>query len=232
MPLRAEKITRKPYIPKLEEDNACQGFFETWEFDTVLANLPEHLRPPITFAYYTGWHLQSEILPLAWVRVDLEAGTVRLARGSTKNKGGRVIALPQVLRDTLERQWREHLKHFPDCPLVFHRHGERIKDLRGAWKRACQEAGLQGRICHDFRRTAVRNLVRAGVPERVAMMITGHKTRDVFDRYNIVSAGDLEEAAKRIDERIATRTVTRTVTMTDIPGQVVTPEPPQVPVLQ
>lgn len=163
---------------------------------------------------------------------DLEAGTVRLARESTKNKNGRVIALPQVLRDILERQWKEHLEHFPECPLVFPRQGEPIKDLRGSWKRACQEAGLTGRIPHDFRRTAVRNLVRAGVPERVAMMITGHKTRDVFDRYNIVSAGDLEEAAKRIDERIAARMVTRTVTMTRTPAQVATPDSSQIPVLQ
>ena len=71
------------------------------------------------------------------------------------------------------------------------------------WGNACQEAGLSGKMVYDFRRTAVRNLVRAGVPERVAMMITGHKTRDVFERYNIVSDGDLEEAARRIDERVA-----------------------------
>jgi integrase len=113
-----------------------------------------------------------------------------------------------VLHQILGTQWEEHLTHHPDCRFVFHRQGKHIKDLRGSWERACKDAGLTGRIPHNFRRTAVRNLVRAGVPERVAMMITGHKTCDVFDRYNIVSAGDLEEAARRIDERIATRTTT------------------------
>lgn len=115
--LRAEKIAKKPYIPKLEEDNARQGFFEPWEFEAVLAQLPEYLRPIITFAYYTGWRTNSEILPLTWDRVDIEAGTVRLYRGTTNNKDGRLIHLPQVLRDILERQWEEHLTYFPECPL-------------------------------------------------------------------------------------------------------------------
>lgn len=212
--LQAEQITKKPaHIPRLEEDNARQGFFEPWEFEAVLAKLPDYLRPPLTFAYYTGWR-RSEILTLTWNRVDSEHGTVRLYRGTDKNKAGRVITLPQVLKDILDQQWQMHLTSSPDCPFVFHRHGKQMKDIRGAWARACKEAGLPGRIPHDFRRTAVRNLVRAGVPERVAMMVTGHKTRDVFDRYNTVSSGDLEEAARRIDERIATRMVTNLVTNT------------------
>ena len=76
-----------------------------------------------------------------------------------------MITLPQVLRQILDTQWQEHLVQDPDCPFVFHRQGKRIKDLRASWERACHEAGVTGRIPHDFRRTAVRNLVRAGVPE-------------------------------------------------------------------
>jgi integrase len=126
---------------------------------------------------------------------------VRLYRGTTKNKEGRVIILPQVLRDILEQQWREHIDRYLACPWIFHTQGERVLTFYKTWRRACTEAGISDKkLVHDFRRTAVRNLVRAGVPERVAMMITGHKTRSVFDRYNIVSASDLEEAARRIDK--------------------------------
>jgi integrase len=202
--LQEEKILRKPYFPHLEERNVRQGVFEKWEFEAVLARLPEHLRPPITWVFYTGWRSQSEILPLTWDRVDLEAGTVRLYKGTTKNKDGRVIALPLVLKALLDQQWQEHCSRYPHCPFVFHERGERILTFYKTWQRACKEAGISAKkLVHDFRRTAVRNLVRAGVPERVAMAITGHKTRDIFDRYNIVSAGDLEEAARRVDERIA-----------------------------
>jgi integrase len=174
--IQTERISRKPHIPRLKKNNVRKGFFEPWQFEAVLPRLPDFLRPSITFAYWMGWRFSSEVLSLTWDLVDLDAGTVRLHRGSTKNKDGRVIALPQELRDLLEHQWKEYLTLYPDCPFVFQRHGKRIKDIRGSWERACREAGLSGKIPHDFRRTAVRNLVRAGVPERVAMIITGHKT--------------------------------------------------------
>ena len=211
--MQAEKITRKPHVPKLEENSPRQGFFEPWQLDALLPKLPDFLRPPITFAYWTGWRMYSEVLSLTWDRVDLEAETARLYKGTTKNKDGRLIFLAPELKALLEQQWAEHLALYPDCPWVFHRNGRRNKKVRGSWEQECREAGVTGKIPHDFRRTAIRSMVRAGIPERVAMQMAGHKTRDVFDRYNIVSEGDLKEAAQKLSQRLSGQTMTKTMTI-------------------
>lgn len=163
----------------------------------------------MTFAYTTGWRVPSEVLPLTWERVDLDEGCVRLDPGTTKNREGRIVYLSSELQAVLEQQ-RENRRD--GCSYVFHRDGQPIKDFRAAWETACTNAGLVGRIPHDLRRTAVRNLVRAGVPERVAMSVSGHRTRSVFERYNIVSDGDLRQAAKRLDAAIGSRTTTTSTT--------------------
>lgn len=201
--IQAGKLLQKPHIPMLKEDNVRVGFFEREQYLAVLKRLPAAVRPVATFAYLTGWRIDSEVLPLEWRQVDLQAGEVRLDPGKTKNREGRTFPLTRELRDLLERQraGTDELRRRKGlvCPYVFHRGGRPIRSFRAAFRTACAEAGCPGRVLHDFRRTAVRNLVRAGIPERVAMQLTGHKTRSVFERYNIVSAGDLRDAVMRLD---------------------------------
>jgi integrase len=210
--LQSELITRIPHVPRLIESNVRHGFFERHEFESLLSKLPADLRPFVTFAYLTGWRWRSEIASITWSQVDLEEGTVRLEPGTTKNREGRLIFLPEAARVLVEEQWRVRQASSSTCPYVFNRNGARIRDFRGAWDKACAEAELTGKVPHDFRRTAVRNMVRAGIQERVAMVMSGHRTRDVFDRYNIVSEGDLREAAKRLGDAFAGQTVTNSVT--------------------
>ncbi len=199
----AGKITFRPKVPMLRENNVRAGFFERAQFEAVRRHLPDELQNMVTFAYITGWRTQSEVQRLQWRQVDFEAGTVRLEAGTTKNGEARVFPFTRELRALLEAQ-----RAYTDavqrergiiCPHVFHRNGKPILYFRKSWKNACKLAGCPDRLGHDFRRTAVRNLVRAGIPERVAMTMTGHKTRSVFERYNLVSPGDLTEAARKLD---------------------------------
>jgi len=187
------KVNRVPHIPMLRETNARTGFFEHGEYMALLGVLPDHLKPVLTFGYHTGWRI-GEILSLTWDKVDLGHGVVRLNPGETKTGQGRVIYLNQELQAMLTDL---HAKRDLACPWVFNREGNKIINYYKAWRMACKKVGLRGKIFHDLRRTAARNLVRSGIPERVAMMITGHKTRSIFDRYNIVSPEDLKEAAKK-----------------------------------
>lgn len=202
--LQAGKVAQRPYIPSIEVHNTRTGFFEESEFRGVLAHLPADLRPVVEFAYLTGWR-KREILTLQWRNVDFQAGEVRLEPGTTKNDEGRTFpfsALP-ALGDLLRRQ-RERTTVVEKAteqivPHVFHRSGGRpILDLRVAWENACDEAGVPGRLVHDFRRTAVRNLERAAVPRSVAMKLTGHKTESVYRRYAIVSPADLRAGVEKL----------------------------------
>ncbi len=197
---RARKLHVLPAFPKLQPSEARQGFFEREAFDAVRDQLPAPLRPLATFYYLTGWR-RREALTRQWRHVDWTAQTIRLDHGETKNGRPRLFPFGQLpeLRAVMEHQ-REETKRW-ECargeviPWVFHRKGREIKDYYGAWRAACERAGYPGKLVHDFRRTACRNLIRAGVPERVAMELTGHTTRAVFDRYNIVNTADLERAA-------------------------------------
>ncbi len=200
----AGSLVARPHIPMLREDNVRRGFFESDQFTSVRRHLPADLADFATFLYITGWRWRSEVAALRWAQVDFSAGEVRLDPGTTKTGEGRVFPFTMELRGLLERRraiTRERERVLGRIiPHVFtRRKGDPIRGLRKAWAKACRSAGVPGRVLHDFRRTAVRNLVRSGVSERVAMQMVGWKSRQMLDRYHIVSGADLREAAKKLD---------------------------------
>lgn len=194
----------KPHVPMLTEDNTRKGFFDAAQFETVFSHLPAPVQAVVRFAFETGWRINSEVLPLTWRQVDFAAETVRLDPGTTKNKKGRVVKFTGELRELLTRQRalteQDQRKFNTIVPEVFHRGGRPIHYFRRAWITACKKAGCPGRIPHDLRRSAVRNFVRAGVSQTIAMQMSGHKTDAVFRRYDIVSEADLADAARRLDD--------------------------------
>lgn len=197
------KVGQVPYIPMLKEDNIRKGFFEYDDFVALRRHLPDYLKGYVTFAYKTGWR-KEEISGLKWSQVDRRNWIVYLNPGETKNSEGRTVYLDEELKAVLQGQWEARRWRETLSPCVFPaRDGKsKIQDIRKAWATACKDAKIGPRLLHDFRRTAVRNMVRAGVPERVVMAVSGHKTRSVFDRYNIVSDQDLRLAALKQEEYI------------------------------
>ena len=186
----------------LREDNRRKGFFEADEYRAVLKHLPEELKPVIQTAYITGWRIASEILTRQKHHVNLEAGWLRLEPGETKNGEGRNFPLTPELREVLAQQIEKTRLIEQETgriiPWLFHRDGNPIRDFRGAWASACKSAGVPKRIPHDFRRTAVRNLERAGVPRSAAMAMVGHRTESIYRRYAIADEAMLKEGAVKL----------------------------------
>ena len=178
------------------EPPARKGFMEHEDYLAIHAKLEPDLQDVLDFGYWSGWR-RGEVLGLEWSEVDLNAGEIRLPPERSKNKAGRTLPIPAPIMEVLER--RAKLRHL-NMRYVFHVDGEAIfyQQFYRRWKNAAKAAGLPGKLFHDLRRTVARNLIRAGVNEKVAMEWTGHKTASVFRTYNIVSKSDLEEAAVKL----------------------------------
>ena len=200
------KIQVKPKIRLLKPGPARKGFLPPERFDNLLAYVPVNLKPLITFLYFCAVRL-GEALQIDWSQVSLDEALIRLEEEQTKNSAPRTVPLPNVLVMMFEQVEPKEGKVFD------------ATNLRKEWHKACVKAGLgtftkvegkpdpryNGLLIHDLRRSAIRNLMKAGVNEKVAMSISGHKTRDVFDRYHIVDTDDVIEAMRRVQQSARTK---------------------------
>jgi integrase len=207
------KLDVTPRVRMLRAAPPRAGFFEADQFERVCKALPDDLALVVRIGYTLGWRLSSEVLTLTRRQVDLAEGTLRLEPGMRKNREARVAYLTPELAAGIGEQ----LARVKDLerrtgaivpwlfPYLLGRHvGERIRSFRKRWARACRAAGCPGMLPHDLRRTACRNMLRSGVRERVVMLVMGHRTRSMLDRYGIVSPEDLKDAARRLSDKTRT----------------------------
>ncbi len=211
-------VPHVPTIHRLPEDNARQGFLARADFEALHGHIADpDIRDFVEWGFWTGMR-RGEAAKLSWEMFDRETWTLRLHQSAAKTGKGRVLVLAGPLREIVERRLKARRL---DTPLVFHRvsrgkPGQPIKDFRKVWATACQAVGLVpgrrgGITFHDTRRTAVRNLIRAGVDQAVAMKISGHRTDSTFRRYNITSEEDLRNGVERVAAYVETLPTERKV---------------------
>lgn len=192
------KVNRIPGFPRLAEDNVRKGFLEDAQYEVLFGSNSENwFRAIVEVGRTYGWRV-GELLSMRVKQVDLISRTIRLEPGTTKNRDGREVTMTKRVQELLK------LCVFGKQPegFVFTRsNGTPVRDFRGTWEKACGKAGVFGLLFHDLRRTAARNLRKAGVAEGVIMKIGGWRTRSVFERYAIVSQADIADAIGKLEVR-------------------------------
>ena len=186
-----------------ERGNVRKGFFEPWEVRAVLSYLPADLSDFIRGLWLTGMR-RGELSGLTWA--DLDDGLLILRADQTKNGHSRTVPLEGELKELITQRATQQ-----NGSLIFHREGKRIREFRKAWATACRKAGVPGRRVHDLRRSAIRDAIRAGVQQAVAMSISGHRSPAVFQRYNITAAEDQRQAMRSTAEYRKTKAVPQVV---------------------
>jgi integrase len=212
-----KKVLELPYFPIVKVENTRTGFVELEEYEAIMAELCDSLKPLFVLAYHSGCR-KSELTGLKWSQVcftngNRKRGFIQLAPGTTKNDEGRNLPFYGDIEQTLVTQKAMRDKYFPDSETVLFWHtrdvlencvrlkpGARLKDFRKLWAGAVKRAEHPDLLLHDLRRSAVRNMVQeCGIPEDQAMKISGHKTHHMLQRYNIVSLKGVLDSGDKMD---------------------------------
>jgi integrase len=206
---REGKLQEVPYVPMLKEPEPRQGFLHPAKFSELHDAMPENLQPLLFYLYLTGCRTAAA-KKVDWTQVSFNGERVEilLRAEQVKNKRPLLLPLPDKLADALRKT------------LLKKRTGQVFDatNLTKAFRKACvavgegtwrdpknHDAGYDGLMLHDLRRSGVRNLRRAKVSEDVAMKISGHRTRSVFSRYNIVDSDDLHDAMQSVSEFVKSK---------------------------
>ncbi len=196
---------RVPTINLYQENNVRQGVVSPEDYLALLAQLPDPINDAVTLGYLSGWR-RAEVLGMTWSEVDRTRGLMTPPAERSENREPRELPLSPALAALIEKRWQARLVSGPSgprvCDRVFHREGEPVRDFRSAWRKAVEAIGRPGLLFHDLRRSAVTNMIRAGVPEQTAMRISGHRTSSVFRRYRIVEAKDLLSALTQTESTL------------------------------
>jgi integrase len=197
--------TRMPTIKLFREHNVRQSLLGYADYLALLKHLPDPIDDAVTLGYLSGWR-RAEVLGLTWREIDRAHGLITLPAEPSKNGEPRELPLSPVLSQLIEKRWQARLVDSQSgprvCDLVFHRVGQPVRDFRGAWRKAAKAIGKPGVLFHDLRRSAVTNMIRAGVPEQTAMRISGHRTSSVFRRYRIGETKDLLSALAQTESTL------------------------------
>jgi integrase len=212
------RVVKVPHIPIVRVNNARQGFLEYDNYETLLKHLPQSLKALFVIAFHSGCRL-GEVLGMRWTDVDWKNRIVRLP--DSKNGKARNLPFWGSIEEHLKKQKAYRDKHHPECEGLFfwmaddvqlahggvrNDPGTAIVDFRASWSNAVTEAHKKNSnvpdnlLFHDLRRSGVRVMVQdAAIPEAQAMLISGHETRSMLERYNIVSLKNVQDAGAKLD---------------------------------
>lgn len=191
-------VLRVPHFEMLPEDNVREGMLSYEAYRTVRDGLPGYARIALVIAYHTGAR-KGELRQIRKDRIDMRAGRIDLPGRTTKNKKPRYLPIYNDMAAEIEMAVSAGSE---ECPFLIQRDGKPVYDWEKAWTTACEAAGVAGTLFHDLRRTALTNMIEAGLREKEAMEISGHRTRAVFDRYHIVSERRLKEMAGKLEQHL------------------------------
>lgn len=192
------RVVIVPHFPQLKETNIRTGFLSDAEFNRLAdecLKVGVWLRTLLELGATYGWR-KSELLRMKVSQIDLDAKSIRLNPGETKNDDGREVTMSSIVHSLLTACV---MGKGPEDYVITWGDGRQVKDFRGSWETATAAAGVPNLYFHDLRRTAARNLRRAGAAEGVIMKIGGWRTRSIFERYAIVAQSDIKDAMNMLE---------------------------------